>query len=110
MESRKQKCWAGMRPGLRRRKTFQASWSSARPRQESARKTHKETDQRVAAAARTAGFLLWSVDPITRPLCEGLVVDVHERNGAESLSQRYHFCSTLLHRMPQTLTIVHDDA
>ncbi|CAK9109496.1 unnamed protein product, partial [Durusdinium trenchii] len=66
-------------------------------------------DRRSSCCQNRRDLTLWSVDPITRPLCEGLVADVHERNGAESLSQRYHFCSTLLHRIPQTLTIVHDD-
>ena len=54
-ESRQAK-WGGMRP--RGPKTFLASWSSAQPRASSSCQTHKESEQHVAAAARTAGYLL----------------------------------------------------
>lgn len=54
-ESRGEK-WNGMRP--RRPKTFLASWSSAQPRASSSCQTHKESEQHITAAARTAGYLL----------------------------------------------------
>ena len=40
----------------------------------------------------------------------GLVADLHELIGAESLSQRYHFVTMLAHRLPVLQTLVHDDA
>ena len=40
----------------------------------------------------------------------GLVADLHELIGAESLSQRYHFATILAHRLPALETLVHDVA
>ena len=48
--------WLGKMP--QGPKTFLASWSSAQPRASSSCQTHKESEQHIAAAARTAGYLL----------------------------------------------------
>ena len=45
----------GMRP---HRQTFLAPWSSLGPRQSSSCATHKESEQHITAAARSAGYLL----------------------------------------------------
>jgi hypothetical protein len=87
----------------RRETTFMASWSSAGPRADSACQTHKETGTHVAAAARTAGFL-------TAVSSSGVVVDLDELIGAESLSQRYRFLARLAARLPTLSVVVHDDA
>ncbi|CAJ1402387.1 unnamed protein product [Effrenium voratum] len=99
VESRAKK-WIGMRP---RRRTFLAPWSSARARQESSCQTHKETEQHVTAAARTAGFLLAVSEG-------GLVADCNEVIAAESLSQRYHFLAKVASRLNSLQIVVHDDA
>ena len=87
----------------RRETTFMASWSSAVPRANSACQTHKETPAHVVAAARTAGFL-------TAVSSSGVVVDLDELIGAESLSQRYRFLARVAERLPTLKVIVHDDA
>lgn len=94
----------GVRAKRSRRETSSmASWSSAGPRADSECKTHKETESHVAAAARTAGFL-------TAVSASGLVVDLDELIGAESLSQRYRFLARLVDRLPTLKVTVHDDA
>ena len=80
-----------------------ASWSSAGPRERSSCSTHKETHSHIVAAARTAGF-------ITAVSASGVVVDVDELIGAESLSQRYRFLARLALRLPSLNIVVHDDA
>jgi hypothetical protein len=89
----------------RRRKgtSYIASWSSTGPRASSECGTHKETDAHITAAARTAGFL-------TAVSASGIVVDVDELIGAESMSQRYRFAAILASRIPSLKIIVHDDA
>ena len=72
------------------------------PRAGSRCATHKETDGHITAAARTAGFL-------TAVSASGIVVDVSELIGAESLSQRYCFLAQLAKRLPPLKIIVHDD-
>ena len=94
----------GVRAKRTRRETsFMASWSSARPRACSECQTHKETPAQVVAAARTAGFL-------TAVSESGVVVDLDELIGAESLSQRYRFLARLAARLPTLKIMVHDDA
>lgn len=56
-----------------------------------------------AHAARTAGFLFAVTE-------SGLLLDVMELIGAESLSQRYHFTAQCAHRLPSLRCIVHDDS
>ena len=87
----------------RRETSFIASWSSAEPRAGSNCGTHKETDAHITAAARTAGFL-------TAVSASGIVVDLDELIGAESLSQRYRFLACLAERLPALAIVVHDDA
>ena len=53
--------------------------------------------------ARTAGFLFAVTE-------SGLLLDVMELIGAESLSQRYHFTAQCAHRLPSLRCIVHDDS
>ena len=65
--------------------------------------THKESEKDAHAAARTAGYLLAVSE-------SGLIFDMLEIIGAESLSQRYHFAAQVAHRQPRLRTIVHDDA
>ena len=81
--------------GKRRRKetSFMASWSSAGPRAASECSTHKEGEAQVTAAARTAGFL-------TAVGASGIIMQVDELIGAESLSQRYRFLVTTAARVP----------
>ena len=100
VEARSQK-WSGFRP--RRARTFLAPWHSAQPRQTSTCKTHKESAKDAHAAARTAGFLFAVTE-------SGLLLDVMELIGAESLSQRYHFTAQCAHRLPSLRCIVHDDS
>ena len=100
VEARAQK-WAGSRP--RRARTFLAPWHSAQPRQKSSCRTHKESAKDAHAAARTAGFLF----AVTK---SGLLLDVMELIGAESLSQRFHFAAQCAHRLPSLKCIVHDDS
>lgn len=47
--------WHGMRP---RTHKYLAPWSSTQARAESCCQTHKEGEQHVAAASKSAGFLL----------------------------------------------------
>ncbi|CAJ1368307.1 unnamed protein product [Effrenium voratum] len=82
VQARKQK-WTGMRP--------------------SSCKTHKESPKEAHAAARSAGYLLAVSE-------SGLIFDMLEIIGAESLSQRYHFAAQVAHRLPRLQTMVHDDA
>eukprot|EP00969_Alexandrium_andersonii_P118519 5241689-Alexandrium_andersonii.AAC.1 len=80
-----------------------ASWSSKRSRTQSACQTHKEGEANVTGAARSAGYL-------TAVAASGVVVDIGEIIGAESLSQRYTFLAALAQRAPELGTVVHDDA
>ena len=64
--------------------TFMAPWSYLGPRAQSRCRKHKETDSYVATAARTAAFLTAGSE-------SGIVVDLEELIGAESVSQRYRF-------------------
>lgn len=80
-----------------------APWSSAGPRARSECATHKESEAQMTAAARTAGFL-------TAVSASGVIVDVDELIGAESMSQRYRFLAALARRLPSLKVIVHDDA
>ena len=98
VEARAQK-WTGLRP--RRAKTFLAPWHSAQPREKSTCGTHKEGRKDAHAAARTAGFLFAVTE-------SGLLLDVMELIGAESLSQRFHFAAQCAHRLPSLTCIVHD--
>ena len=66
-------------------------------------KTHKESEKEAHAAARSAGYLFAVSE-------SGLLFDMLEIIGAESLSQRYHFAAQVAHRLPRLQTIVHDDA
>lgn len=100
VEARTQK-WTGLRP--RRARTFLAPWHSAQPRQKSSCGTHKEGGKDAHAAARTAGFLFAVTE-------SGLLLDVMELIGAESLSQRFHFAAQCAHRLPSLTCIVHDDS
>jgi len=100
VEARAQK-WTGLRP--RRAKTFLAPWHSAQPREKSTCGTHKEGRKDAHAAARTAGFLFAVTE-------SGLLLDVMELIGAESLSQRFHFAAQCAHRLPSLTCIVHDDS
>ena len=88
---------------LRKETSFMASWSSAGPRAQSDCSTHKESAAHMTAAARTAGFL-------TAVSASGVIVDVDELIGAESLSQRYRFLALLVARWPSLKVVVHDDA
>ena len=65
--------------------------------------THKESGKDAHAAARTAGYLLAVSE-------SGLIFDMLEIIGAESLSQRYHFAAQIAHRLRSLQIIVHDDA
>ena len=90
--------------GKRRRvDAFMSSWSSAGPKADGECKTHKESEEHIVAAARTAGFL-------TAVSQSGIILDVVELIGAESLSQRYCFLADLVARWPQLKIVVHDDA
>ncbi|CAJ1366506.1 unnamed protein product, partial [Effrenium voratum] len=92
---------SSMRP--RPRRSFLASWHSAGPKQQSSCNTHKESPKEAHAAARSAGYLLAVSE-------SGLIFDMLEIIGAESLSQRYHFAAQVAHRLPRLQTMVHDDA
>ena len=100
IEARSRK-WTGFRP--RRARSFLGPWHSAQPRQTSSCKTHKESPKDVHAAARTAGYLFAVTE-------SGLLLDMLELIGAESLSQRYHFTAQCAQRLPSLRCIVHDDA
>ena len=91
------------RQGHRREPTFMASWSSAAPKEQSECGTHKESEAHVTGAARTAGFL-------TAVSASGIIVDLDELIGAESLSQRYRFLGAVASRAPSLKVVVHDDA
>ena len=87
----------------RREPSFMAVWSSKTPRARSACATHKEGEADVPGAMRSAGFL-------TAVSESGLVVEVSEIIGAESLSQRYVFLADLAAIAPSLRIVVHDDA
>ena len=87
----------------RKEQSFMASWSSLGPRASSECSTHKETEAHIAAAARTAGFL-------TAVSASGIVFELGELIGAESLSQRYCFLAKVASRLPSLKIVVHDDA
>ena len=87
----------------RRESSFMSAWSSMGPRNRSECSTHKELDRHITAAAGTAGFL-------TAVSESGIVIDVGELIGAESLSQRLCFLAQLKARLPSLQTVVHDDA
>ena len=87
----------------RREPSFMAAWSSKKPRQASTCQTHKEAEGDVPGAVRTAGYL-------TAVSASGVIVDVAEIVGAESLSQRYVFLAELATRAPNLRVVVHDDA
>ena len=65
--------------------------------------THKESPKEAHAAARTAGYLLAVSE-------SGLIFDLLEIIGAESLSQRYHFLAQVASNLADLKTVVHDDA
>ena len=131
VQARKQK-WTGMRP--RPRRSFLASWHSAGPKQQllgnsfflakngcvlrpklranaskaflqplSRSRETQELLKEAHAAARSAGYLLAVSE-------SGLIFDMLEIIGAESLSQGYHFAAQVAHRLPRLQTVVHDDA
>ena len=87
----------------RKETSFMATWSSLGPRAASSCATHKETEAHVVSAARSAGFL-------TAVSSSGIVVDVGELIGAESLSQRFCLLGKPAARLPSLAVIVHDDA
>ena len=87
----------------RRESSFMSAWSSMGHRNRSECSIHKELDRHITAAARTAGFL-------TAVSESGIVNDVGELIGAESLSQRLCFRAQLKARLPSLQTVVHDDA
>ena len=91
------------RKRLRKEASFMASWSSVGPKRCSECETHKESESHITAAARTAGFL-------TAVSASGVVLDICELIGAESLSQRYCFLANLAERWPDLKVVVHDDA
>ena len=86
-----------------REPSFMAAWSSKRPRKASACETHKEGENDVPGAVRSAGYLI-------AVSSSGAIVEVAEIIGAESLSQRYVFLAELATRSPGLRIIVHDDA
>jgi hypothetical protein len=66
-------------------------------------KTHKETAHETNQLQRTAGILCAC-------LSSGIVCGFREIFGAESLSQRYMFLSSLVELLPELELVVHDDS
>ena len=87
----------------RRESSFMSAWNTTGPRNRSECSTHRELDRHITAVARTAGFL-------TAVSESGIVIDVGELIGAESLSQRVCFLAQKKARLPSLQTVVHDDA
>ncbi len=79
-----------------------ASWSSRAPRSQGGCNTHKESETQVTGAARTAGFL-------AAVSASGVIVNIDELIGAESLSQRYRFLNELASRTLSLQIVVYDD-